>query len=201
MSRIALDHGATIDKYVGDAMIIFFGDPESLGVKEDALACVRMAIAMRERLHDLQAAWRDSGIETPLQCRFGINTGFCTVGNFGSEARMDYTIIGAGVNLASRLESAATPGDILISYETYALVKDEIHCQDHGEITPKGISYPVTTYQVVDSYENLGAMPRRIREDQPNLKINLDLESMSADEREKARDVLRRILKRISVTE
>jgi class 3 adenylate cyclase len=132
MSRIALDHGATIDKYVGDAIVIFFGDPESNGAKEDALACVLMAIAMRERMDDLADIWRDKGLETPLRCRMGINTGFCTVGNFGSDDRMDYTIVGGGVNLASRLESAATPGEILISYETYALVREEIRCEAHA---------------------------------------------------------------------
>src|SRR5262249_22720928 len=126
MSKIALSHGATIDKYVGDAIVIFFGDPETRGVKEDALACVEMAIAMRKRLHELRAVWRASGIEKPLQCRIGINTGYCTVGNFGSEDRMEYTIIGGGVNLASRLEAAATPGEILISYETYAHVRHRI---------------------------------------------------------------------------
>ncbi len=197
MSRIALDHGATIDKYVGDAIVIFFGDPESRGIKEDALACVRMAIAMRERMRDLQVLWRDTGIEKPLECRIGINTGFCTVGNFGSEDRMDYTIIGGGVNLASRLESAATPGEILISYETYALVKDEIHCEEHGEVTVKGIAYPVATYQVVDSYANLGESPERIREDLPNLKLNADLDAMSDQERSEAIDALRRALDRI----
>ena len=62
MSGIALDHGATIDKYVGDAIVIFFGDPDSQGVKKDALACVNMAIAMRDRMLDLEAVWRDSGI-------------------------------------------------------------------------------------------------------------------------------------------
>src|SRR5215468_10187290 len=98
MSQIALAHGATIDKYVGDAIVIFFGDPETRGVKEDALACVKMAIAMRERMKELEDAWKSSGVENPLRCRMGINTGICTVGNFGSDARMDYTIIGAGVN-------------------------------------------------------------------------------------------------------
>ena len=123
MSAIALSYGATIDKYVGDAIVIFFGDPETRGVNKDALACVEMAIAMRKRMRELQDVWRASGIERPLQCRIGINTGYCTVGNFGSEDRMDYTIIGGGVNLASRLEAAATPGEILVSYETYAAVR------------------------------------------------------------------------------
>ena len=80
MSQIALSYGATIDKYVGDAIVIFFGDPETRGVKEDALACVEMAIAMRKRMLELQHVWRASGIEKPLQCRIGINTGYCTVG-------------------------------------------------------------------------------------------------------------------------
>src|SRR6185295_14197620 len=120
MSRIALDYGATIDKYVGDAIVMFFGDPESRGIKEDALACVTMALAMQGRMCELAQVWRDAGMETPLRCRIGIHTGYCTVGNFGSEDRMDYTIIGGAVNLASRLEHEAQPGTVLISYETFA---------------------------------------------------------------------------------
>ncbi len=92
MSKIALDHGATIDKYVGDAIIAFFGDPETRGVKEDARACVNMA--MQRRMRELRSEWLDMGLERPFEVRIGINTGFCTVGNFGSEDRMDYTIIG-----------------------------------------------------------------------------------------------------------
>lgn len=77
MSKIALEHGATIDKYVGDAILIFFGDPESRSVREDALACVEMAIAMQRRMMGLQAEWRDLGSERPFQLRIGITTGFC----------------------------------------------------------------------------------------------------------------------------
>ncbi len=106
MSKIALEYGATIDKYIGDAILAFFGDPESKGVKEDATACVEMAIAMQRRMRELQSQWLDSGLGKPFQLRIGINTGYCTVGNFGSEDRMDYTIIGNEVNLASRLESS-----------------------------------------------------------------------------------------------
>jgi class 3 adenylate cyclase/HAMP domain-containing protein len=198
MSQIASAYGATIDKYVGDAIVIFFGDPETRGVKEDALACVEMAIAMRKKMHELQAVWRSSGIEKPLQCRIGINTGFCTVGNFGSEDRMDYTIIGGGVNLASRLEAAATPGEILISYETYANVRDRIHCEEHGNLTVKGIAYPVATYQVVDTHENLSAQRRFFHEETRNLKLDLNLDAMSADDRDQAAAVLREALDRLS---
>jgi class 3 adenylate cyclase len=198
MSEIALSYGATIDKYVGDAIVIFFGDPETRGVKEDALACVEMAIAMRQKMRELQGVWRASGIEKPLQCRIGINTGYCTVGNFGSEDRMDYTIIGGGVNLASRLEAAATPGEILMSYETYANVRHRIHCEERGHISVKGIAYPVATYQVVDTYENLGKERSFIHEECASLRLDLDLEAMSADDRGHAAAVLREALDRLS---
>jgi class 3 adenylate cyclase len=201
MSAIALVHGATIDKYVGDAIVIFFGDPETRGVKEDALACVKMAIAMRQKMAVLQGTWRDSGIANPLRCRIGINTGFCTVGNFGSEERMDYTIIGSGVNLASRLESAAAPGEILISYETYALVKDEILCEKFGEITVKGISHPVVTYQVVDTYENLGREREIIHDEFHNYSLTIKPEALSADERSRAVASLTRALEKLGQRE
>jgi class 3 adenylate cyclase len=198
MSRIALDHGATIDKYVGDAILIFFGDPETKGVKEDALACVRMAIAMRIRMHKLADAWRESGIERPLRVRMGIHTGYCTVGNFGSEDRMDYTIIGGAVNTASRLETMAEPGEILMSYETFAQVRHEVACDEHGEIEVKGIAYPVATYRVLDTYENLGRRRRHFREDHPSMKIDLELDAMTTEERDQAADTLRRALHMIA---
>ena len=195
MSKIALTHGATIDKYVGDAILIFFGDPETRGVKEDALACVEMAIAMRAKMQELQNIWRDSGIEKPLRCRMGIHTDYCTVGNFGSEDRMDYTIIGGGVNTASRLESLATPGEILISYETFAQIRDRIACKEHGKIEVKGIAYPLTTYLVIGSYEALGKERRRYRKEYPKALLDLDLESMNAADRAEAAGSLREALR------
>jgi class 3 adenylate cyclase len=194
MSEIALAHGATIDKYVGDAILIFFGDPESKGVREDALACVRMAIAMRDKMLELKRHWRQSGIEKPLRCRMGIHTDYCTVGNFGSEDRMDYTIIGGGVNMASRLESAATPGEILISYETFAQVREQIRCEEKGTIQVKGIAYPVGTYKVLDSFENLGSQRGHIHQEIPNAKLDFDFDAMTAEERGEAAKLLRRAL-------
>jgi class 3 adenylate cyclase/methyl-accepting chemotaxis protein len=191
MSQIALDHGATIDKYVGDAIVIFFGDPETQGVKEDALACVRMAIAMRRRLQELERIWRQSGIEKPLKCRMGIHTGFCTVGNFGSEDRMDYTIIGSAVNTASRLETLAAAGEILISYETFAHVRDLVHCEEYGQAEVKGIAYPIVTYRVVDTLEVLDRQQRHFRAEHPAVRVELDLDAMTAADRVQALETLR----------
>jgi len=198
MSQIALKYGATIDKYVGDAIMIFFGDPSSKGVKEDALACVQMAIEMREKMHSLQSVWRDSGIEAPLRCRIGVHTDYCTVGNFGSEARMDYTIIGGGVNLASRLETSADPDEILISYETHAQIKDLVACEEHGQIDVKGIAYPVATYRVIDLHEKLDTGRRPIRIDLPHLRLDADTESMSEEERHEASSILSSALERLT---
>jgi len=194
MSHIALAHGATIDKYVGDAIIIFFGDPESNGVKEDAVSCAKMAIEMREKMKELETLWLNSGVRNPLKCRMGMNTGYCTVGNFGSEDRMDYTIIGGGVNLASRLESASPTGEILISYDTYALIKDDIHCEQDKTIEVKGIPYPVETYRVIDSTDKLSSSRRLIQEDLPNVKINLDLDALSQEEQNSLKLVFGRAL-------
>ena len=108
-----------------------------------------MAIAMQQRMRDLQAEWRERGQEHVFQLRIGINTGFCTVGNFGSDDRVDYTIIGNEVNLAARLQSHADLGGILLAHETYSLVKDEVLTEETGTITVKGFSRPVKTYRVV----------------------------------------------------
>src|SRR6516162_3689952 len=123
MSSIALRRDGTIAKFAGDAMLIFFGDPESAGAAADAGACVRMALDMQRAIAELNAKWRNEGIERPFRVRMGVNTGFCDVGNFGSAERMDYTIIGVEANLAARLQSIAEPGQIVVRYETYALVR------------------------------------------------------------------------------
>ena len=198
MSTIALEYGATIDKFVGDAIMIFFGDPESKGIREDALACVAMAIAMRDRMVELQRYWRDSGVEKPLRCRMGIHTDYCTVGNFGSDDRMDYTIIGGGVNLASRLEAASTPGEILISYETQAHIKDRILCEETGRIEVKGLAYPIATYRVMDFIDRLDNADRPIRADLPHLQLNLEAAAMSAEEQRAAAEILSKALKTLS---
>ena len=176
MTEIALAHGATIDKYVGDAMMVFFGDPESRGVKEDAAACVEMAIAMQRRMRELQSEWRDLGLEKPFQLRIGINTGFCTVGNFGSEDRMDYTIIGNEVNLAARLESSGELGGILMAHETYSLVKDIVVADEQAPLTVKGFAKPVRSYKVVGAYDELVEQGRIFRREKEGIRLEVNLD-------------------------
>ena len=185
MSAIALAHGATIDKFVGDGIMLYFGDPESDGVKEDASACVRMAIAMQRRMADLQAAWRSRGLERSLRLRIGINTGYCTVGNFGGAERMDYTIIGNEVNLAARLQSHADVGGILMTGETRSLVADWAMTEEVGSLTVKGVPHPVKTYAVRGIFDELSDEGRVIREKRDGLSLVIDREKL-CDEAERA---------------
>jgi class 3 adenylate cyclase len=174
MSLIADKYGATFDKFIGDAIMCYFGDPESKGVKEDAGACVRMALEMRTRLHQLQSGWQDRGlIDRSFEARMGINTGYCTVGNFGSQDRMDYTLIGHEVNLAARLEANADSGGILLAAETYSLVKDWLLAEEREAITLKGFSKPVGTYRVIGSLEDLATNENYFHHEDDGVKISI----------------------------
>ena len=155
MSEIAFRFGGTIDKVIGDSIMVFFGDPESRGIKSDAITCVSMAIAMKRTMQELQVRWRADGIENPPAMRMGINSGVCKVGNFGTENRLDYTLLGRAVNLASRLESSAESNEILISKDTYQLIKDAVHCIDKGQIPIKGFAEAVDVYSAVDLHKHL----------------------------------------------
>jgi adenylate cyclase len=194
MSRIALKHGGTIDKFIGDAIVIFFGDPETKGPAEDAKACLVMSLEMQRRVAELNAKWRRQGIEKPFRVRIGINTGFCNVGNFGSTDRMDYTIIGGEANLAARLQSIAEPGHIVMSYEAYALVRDTIIAEPLPPISMKGIGREVIPYAVRGSRDEAGATHHIFSEHAPGLDFFLDTISMNANGADRVRELLRQAL-------
>ena len=194
MSVIALQHGATIDKFIGDAILLFFGDPESKGVAEDAKACVLMAIAMQRRMRELEQEWRNRGLLRPFRIRMGIATGFCTVGNFGSRDRMDYTIIGNEVNLAARLQSATEPGSILLSHETNALVQGLVLTEEQPPITVKGFPKPISGYKLVGTYDDLVKAGRVVLEERDGLHVLVDL---TKQDRFDAIDILQGILNQL----
>jgi CheY-like chemotaxis protein len=191
MSVIALEYGATIDKFIGDAMLLFFGDPESKGVAEDAKACVMMAIAMQRRMRELEQEWRNRGLLRPFRIRMGITTGFCTVGNFGSRDRMDYTIIGNEVNLAARLQSVTEPGSILLSHETNALVQGLVMTEEQPPITVKGFPKPISGYKLVGTYEDLVKHGRVVLEERDGLHVLVDLTKQN---RSQAIEILQDVL-------
>jgi class 3 adenylate cyclase len=194
MSAIALKHGGTVDKFVGDAMLIFFGDPETKGEAEDARACLRMAAEMQRRIAELNVKWRKEGIEQPFRVRMGVNTGFCNVGNFGSADRMDYTIIGAEANLAARLQSIAEPGHIVISYETYALVRDLIEAHALPSMTMKGISREIIPYAVDGVIGADGKKSEIFSEHMTGLDFYLDPSMLAAGSTDRIRAVLQNAL-------
>ena len=150
MTTIAVKSGGTIDKFIGDAIMVFYGDPETEGEVQDALKCVEMAILMRQRVEELQKHWKKMGVINGLGIRMGISTGFCTVGNFGSDLRLDYTVLGSPVNLAARLQSAAERNGILIDENTNNLINDVVQTEKNNTITPKGFVRPIDTFILKD---------------------------------------------------
>lgn len=150
MTTIAIDSGGTIDKFIGDSIMVFFGDPETSGEVEDALKCVEMALRMQARVAELKEHWLRLGMPRELKVRMGIATGFCTVGNFGSDQRLDYTALGRPVNLAARLQSLAPPNGIVAAESTVRLIEHEVECSSFIDIAPKGFKRPVKAYSIGD---------------------------------------------------
>ena len=195
MTAIALSHGATIDKYIGDAVMLFFGDPESKGVKEDARACVEMALEMQERMLVLQRRWREQGFDNPFVIRIGINTGYCNVGNFGSDQRLSYTIIGGEVNVAQRLEANCDPGGILISHETFSQVDDLVDVEERSSVSLKGIDRNIKTY-AVKGRKTESEKPLRLSHPQ-GVHIDLSPLSLRPDDRQLIASQLKALAQRL----
>ena len=140
MVEVISEHGGTVDKFIGDCVMAVFGSPVSRGTELEARQAVRCAAAMREALAELNQVWRDIGLD-PLSCGIGLASGKAVVGQIGSPQRMDFTVIGDTVNLASRLESLTrelqTP--ILMDERTARLAGTEIATDNLGEKPIKGM--------------------------------------------------------------
>ncbi len=149
MSKIAVKYDGTIDKFIGDAIMIFFDSEGTEDEHGSAEKCVRMALEMLGKTKVLSEEWLAKGSPSHLKIRIGINTGFCTVGNFGSSDRMDYTLIGGQVNIASRLEKLSEENSITISNSTYKLVKDIVVVEPPVSVDIKGINHPIEVYKLL----------------------------------------------------
>jgi class 3 adenylate cyclase/CHASE3 domain sensor protein len=146
MTDIVFRHGGTLDKYVGDALMVFFGDP--LPQADHAERAVMMGLDMRERMLDLHETWLRKYRES-FKIGIGISTGWVTVGDIGTAARSDYTVLGNEVNLASRLADRAEAGQILVTERTMLEVEGIVDGRPIDEISLKGINRPIKIYEVL----------------------------------------------------
>ena len=147
MCEIALKYGGTIDKFIGDSVMIFFGDPQSKGPEQDALACCNMGLEMLAFVEKNEELFKEQfNFPEKLEIRIGVHSGVCSVGNFGSDQRLDYTVIGRAVNVAARLEQAAPNNSMLFSNSTKSLLGDTFQVSDSIEVKAKGIDRPIIGY-------------------------------------------------------
>jgi adenylate cyclase len=145
IASIIFAHGGTVDKFIGDGTMAFFGDP--FDQPDQTERCVSAAIDIQKEVRKLAAKWKPI-VDIDLHIRIGINYGKVIAGNLGSKTRIDYTLIGAAVNLASRMESNAPVGGILVAHDAWERVKDEFPFGTKQEITAKGYADPVEAYAI-----------------------------------------------------
>ena len=150
MTSVVFRNGGTLDKFIGDAIMAVWGNVRSVGMAQDAKDCVRAALAMRRELRQLNQKWREEG-RMGLGMGIGINQGEVIVGNIGSHERMDPTVIGDSVNLASRLEGLTRiyGVDILVGATAAELARDEVHLRSVARVQVKGKSKPVDIFTFV----------------------------------------------------
>ena len=150
MTSVVFSNGGTLDKFIGDAIMAVWGNVRSLGVAQDAKNCARAALGMRSQLRQLNERWREEG-RMGLGMGIGINQGEVLVGNIGSQERMDPTVIGDSVNLASRLEGLTRiyGVDILVGATAAELVRDEFYLRSVARVQVKGKTKPVDVFTFV----------------------------------------------------
>jgi adenylate cyclase len=147
MTGIVLKYRGTLDKYVGDEIMAFWGAP--LVLPDHALLACRTALEMMSRLDQMNRAWPEN---RRMNIGIGLNSGEVLVGNMGSEARMDYTIIGDSVNLGARLEGTNKyyRTNVIISEFTYEMVKDNVIVRELDLVRVKGKNRPVRIFELLD---------------------------------------------------
>ncbi|HVS05465.1 MAG TPA: adenylate/guanylate cyclase domain-containing protein [Candidatus Dormibacteraeota bacterium] len=148
MAAVAGVHGGAVNSFLGDGILVIFGAPKPLPERAHARAAVDCALAMQEAIIALAPSWRARGISVEPRLRIGVNTGYCTLGVFGSQGLRIYTALGSPVNVASRLQVEAPPGGILSGATTYALVQDHVEAVPRGLVKLRGLARPVEAFEI-----------------------------------------------------
>ena len=183
MIHIVFHHGGTVDKLMGDGLMVLFGAPGTMEPAEGAYRCACMALDMQGHLRDLNVRWERSGYPYSLEVRMGMHTGVCIVGSFGCDRWLNYTAIGSQVNIAARLQDNAPPGEILLSHASYALIADKVEANEVGELQLKGLHYPVKAYRL-ERLRKKRVEPRIVHQG-PGYRIELEPENMDPQAKEK----------------
>ena len=147
--ELVVKHGGLLDKFIGDGFMAFWGAPESAGQQNDAVRCARFGIEMRDRFKKLAESWSKRGIDHQISLRQAIHSGYCSVGNFGTQKRLQFTAMGNPVNVTARLEGEAEPGSVLMSLTTQSMVSPYFDSRPKGKLIVKGIKHPISTFELL----------------------------------------------------
>jgi len=188
MIAIVASFGGTLDKLMGDGMMVLFGAPSAAEPADGAWRCLQMALTMQERLRGLNDQLWTRGIPYRLRVRMGINTGLAIVGSYGSDTWMNYTAVGSQVNIAARLQQLAEPGQILISHSTFAILDDRLEAEQLGEVQLKGPHYPVRVYRLIGLAREW--QPPTIKACGPGYRVSIEPRLLSREDRERLHRLL-----------
>jgi len=150
MTAAAVAHGGTVEKFIGDGVAVIFGAPKRDDVESQVVAAIKTGFEMQASIKKLSTVWHRRGVSGDIALRIGINTGYCTVGVFGSDILKNFAAIGSPVNIAARLQAEASSGAILCGIASYAVVQDRVLVKARGSLSLRGISYPVETYEILE---------------------------------------------------
>lgn len=155
-------HRGTLNEFAGDGVLALFGAPADQPPDDQVASAVAAAQEIQATLSDLNPQWLKLGIDQPIRTRIGINTGVISVGSFGSQGRATYTGIGLQANIAARIQAECDPGGILLSHSSWQLVKDVLRCEPRGDLTVKGVHYPIQVFapEVQKRRSEGSSMPR-----------------------------------------
>jgi signal transduction histidine kinase/class 3 adenylate cyclase/CheY-like chemotaxis protein len=164
VTAIAVAHGGTVDRLTTDGLIVLFGAPQEMEPADQSWAAAQTAFDMRRMIRQLAARWRRRGVTDTLEMRAGIQTGYCTIGVFGSDVLRSYTAVGTPVTIATMLQQDALPGAIVSGVATYSLIEDRLRGTPRGVRPLRGISRSVESYELHEEADAAAVVLPRLRD-------------------------------------
>lgn len=149
ITAVAISHNGTVDKFIGDAVMVLFGAPQEQEEQVQAWSAINAGLGMLKTIEHINFIW-ESRLPRQVQVRVGINTGYCTTGVFGNEMLQSYTVVGSAVNIAARLQSSAEPNSLLCSRATFEHVQERVYYREVGPLSLKGVNHIVEGFQILD---------------------------------------------------